>query len=67
MAAVKFKPLDPDKIRIDYDELLNETESAYYIQFDDDNSHWIPKSLCAIHEQDNEIDIIEWKYNQIFA
>jgi hypothetical protein len=59
------------KIRYHYDKLAK----AYLIWDEDHKEHWIPKSLSVYHEGKfrkgeevlaKVIDIIEWKYNQIY-
>ncbi len=58
-------PLDSDKIRTEFAEILRTTDKAYFIRFDDAESHWIPKSACKVYENEKTIDLAEWKFKEI--
>lgn len=36
--------------------LVNETDKAWLFEFDDDEKHWVPKSIGEWHPDTNEVD-----------
>lgn len=42
-----------------FDELLDETNFAWLIRFNDSDI-WLPKSQCEMHETDDLVYVPEW-------
>ena len=45
------EPLDDEFDYLDIDEVLRETDKAWWISYDTGRNHWFPKSRCFIEDK----------------
>lgn len=56
--------LEDGYTRINYLEILAETEKAYLIRLDDEKEIWVPKSQCKLHLAFYHLDVKDWFYDK---
>ena len=49
-----------------YESILHETDSAYYIDFGDDIKCWLPKSQIEIDKICKTVEMPEWLHSKNF-
>lgn len=49
-----------------YEEIVNESDAAWQIKFDDERTLWLPKSQCEVNENDKEVYMPNWLYDKNF-
>lgn len=69
MSKIENTKLEEGYIRCEYSYIVTTTQpetnkhGAHLVDFGDVR-HWIPKSCCKFPDK-NQIDIKEWKYNEL--
>jgi hypothetical protein len=49
-----------------YENIIKETDAAYYIDFGDDIKCWLPKSQVELDRVSKTVEIPEWLHKQNF-
>lgn len=51
---------------VSFEEVSQETDRAYLIDFGGGDKHWLPKSQVTLVENKKEVDIPDWLYENKF-
>ena len=48
-------------VRLDFDDLVDETDLACCLAFSDEHEVWVPKSIILeLDEEDGEVEVPQW-------